>query len=167
MGIQPRIYGCVNDDVLIILTLLNYWQPSCDQRDCKKHVTKKGHLRTLLDVPFQYYRYHWVSYGLGKKHGGLAKIWTVKVDSLDSGWLSCGALHGRPCNMFVLFLFHKIETHFSFSIHFCTYIWKMFVFHMILFESHPLILVLDPNVDGYISLTQLDSSYKSTHAIPY
>jgi hypothetical protein len=58
----------------------------------------------------------------GKKHGGLAKIWTVKVDSLDSGWLSCGALHGRPCNMFVLFLFHKIETHFSFSIHFCTYI---------------------------------------------
>ena len=63
------------------------------------------------------------TYGLGKKkHGGLAKIWTVKVDSLDSGWLSCGALHGRPCNMFVLFLFHKIETHFSFSIHFCTYI---------------------------------------------
>ena len=43
------------------------------------------------------------TYGLGKKNGGLAKIWTVKVDSLDSGWLSCGALHGRPCNMFVLF----------------------------------------------------------------
>ena len=95
------------------------------------------------------------------------KTWrTVKVDS-GCGCLARCTAGGRPCNMFVLFLFHKIETHSLCSIHFCTYVWKMFVFHMILFESHPLIRVLDPNVDGYISLTQLHSSYKSTFCHPH
>lgn len=90
MGIQPRIYGCVNDDVLIILTLLNYWQPSCDQRDWTKHVTKKGHLRTLLDVPFQYFT-DIIQISLSLENYGLAKKNTADCQGGQRLWLSCGA----------------------------------------------------------------------------